>query len=321
MNKKGFTLVELLAIFVILSIISIFTVTSISNLTNNDRNNEDLYDTIYMAAETYIYSNYDDYSELDSIGSTSLVRILDLINGEYLKNEIINPKDNEKFDSGDYIKVTRNEDKTLSFEIVDSFPTMIKLVNTDNNVNNTLEFASVLFDSFGGKYECYNQVGKLNNLTFNSLAIGKNQVSCSSIANNGTTATLTESIDINGYFDYTNLIAAEGAYVENNVIMVPTGGVVSGPNYDILAGCYFIEITGSNFSSNDVLYSYEDINGVLTYNTLLSSSILNDKIIYYVNLNQNQVTNGIEFYYKNNDNVTALIKDIKVTKIDSCPVE
>lgn len=117
MNKKGFTMVELLAIMVILVIISAVAVPSVINITKKTENNDQLYDTIYMAAETYVYNNYDDFSSLNSIGGTAQVSVIDLINNNYLKNSIKNPEDNKKFTSDDYILVTRNENMTLSFEI------------------------------------------------------------------------------------------------------------------------------------------------------------------------------------------------------------
>lgn len=117
MNKKGFTMIELLAIMVILVIISLFSVPVIINITKNTESNPDVYETIYMATETYIYNNYDKYKELDTRGNTAKVNVIDLINSGYLKNNIINPKDNEKFTSDDYILVTRNNNMTLSFEI------------------------------------------------------------------------------------------------------------------------------------------------------------------------------------------------------------
>lgn len=117
MNKKGFTMVELLAIVVILVIISVVAVPSVINITRKTESNEQLYNTIYMAAETYVYNNYDNFSSLDSIGGMAQISVIDLINNEYLKNSIKNPKDNKKFSSDDYILITRNEDMTLSFEI------------------------------------------------------------------------------------------------------------------------------------------------------------------------------------------------------------
>jgi type IV pilus assembly protein PilA len=137
MNKKGFTLIELLAVMAILVIISLVAVPNIINLTKNTKDNYNLLDTIYMAAETYIYNNYNEYNTLDEVESTVLVSVTDLINNGYLKTSIINPTTGEKFTSNDYINVTRNENMTLSFEIIeykdDIAPTVV--FETNGNVD------------------------------------------------------------------------------------------------------------------------------------------------------------------------------------------
>lgn len=117
MNKKGFTMVELLAVMAILVLIALFAVPSIISITKQSESNDDLYDTIYMAAETYIYNNYDNYKVLDEKGHQVEISVMDLINNEYLKSNIKNPLTNEKFTSNDYIIATRDNDMTLSFEI------------------------------------------------------------------------------------------------------------------------------------------------------------------------------------------------------------
>ena len=117
MNKKGFTLIELLAILIILGAISIVSVVAITNINKQTKNNSNLYDIIYMACENYIYNNYENFRELDEKGSTSKVNVMDLINNDYLKSNITNPVDNEKFTSDDYIIVTRNDNMTFSFMI------------------------------------------------------------------------------------------------------------------------------------------------------------------------------------------------------------
>lgn len=112
MNNKGFTMVELLAVMLILVIISLVAFPSVLNITKNVKNNDNLYKTIYMAAETYIY-NENKIIDDDEF----YVNIIDLINNEYLKNNITNPENGEKFASDDYVVVTKKDDMTLSFKI------------------------------------------------------------------------------------------------------------------------------------------------------------------------------------------------------------
>lgn len=111
MNKKGFTMVELLAIMVILAIVLSISIPSIISISKKTESNDDVIQTIYMATESYIYNNYDDFRILDNPGSSTQINAMDLINGNYLKSDIINPRTNKKFTSNDYILVTRGEEK------------------------------------------------------------------------------------------------------------------------------------------------------------------------------------------------------------------
>lgn len=115
--KKGFTLIELLAVLIILSIISLIVFPTIISLNKNDMNNEELYNTIYMACESYVMSNYVNYSTLDNVGSSAKVSILTLINDNYLKQDITNPKTNSSFTQDDYVIITRNKDMTFSYKL------------------------------------------------------------------------------------------------------------------------------------------------------------------------------------------------------------
>jgi len=119
MNKKGFTLIELLAVLVIIAGISLVSVSSMINMSKKNEEKTEVYDTIYMATEAYIYNNYSDYEVLDSKGAVVLVSVIDLMNDNYLNNNLKNPKDDSKFTTLDYVQVTRNDDMTLSFVLLD----------------------------------------------------------------------------------------------------------------------------------------------------------------------------------------------------------
>ena len=97
MNKKGFTLVELLATIVLLSIISVISYVSISsvikkNKVNNCRN---LIKSIEGASREYVSDNRYNFTNRDD----KVITAEDLFRGNYLKNEIMDPFTNEKVNS------------------------------------------------------------------------------------------------------------------------------------------------------------------------------------------------------------------------------
>lgn len=97
MNKRGFTLVELLATIVLLSIISVISYVSISsvikkNKVNNCRN---LIKSIEGASREYVSDNRYNYTNRDY----KVITAEDLFRGNYLKNEIMDPFTNEKVNS------------------------------------------------------------------------------------------------------------------------------------------------------------------------------------------------------------------------------
>lgn len=97
MNKRGFTLVELLATIVLLSIISVISYVSISsvikkNKVNNCRN---LIKSIEGASREYISDNRYNFTNRDD----KVITAEDLFRGNYLKNEIMDPFTNEKVNS------------------------------------------------------------------------------------------------------------------------------------------------------------------------------------------------------------------------------
>lgn len=97
MNKRGFTLVELLATIVLLSIISVISYVSISsvikkNKVNNCRN---LIKSIEGASKEYVSDNRYNFTNRDD----KVITAEDLFRGNYLKNEIMDPFTNEKVNS------------------------------------------------------------------------------------------------------------------------------------------------------------------------------------------------------------------------------
>lgn len=92
LNKKGFTMIELLGAIVILGILSVLAITSISRLLNKAKNTQDdqQESILVTAAESYMQANRDRLPK--SIGETVTVTAQTLKNKHYLKSDINNSK-------------------------------------------------------------------------------------------------------------------------------------------------------------------------------------------------------------------------------------
>ena len=127
--KKGFTMIELIGVIVIMTLILLIAVPTINNVikSSKEEKNQKSLKSIYMAAETYLLSNYEQYRSLDIVGNSDYIYVMDLINEQYIDINDINPVDNETFDNKDVVKVTRNEDNTFNYELI-SLKTLIEIL-------------------------------------------------------------------------------------------------------------------------------------------------------------------------------------------------
>lgn len=117
MKKNGFTLIELIGIITLIAIIGLIALPSIVNVTrqSDERNKKEDLNSIYIATENYVMSNFDEFPNLTTSGNYEYIKVLTLVNEEYIKNDMMNPNTNENFTGKDVVKVTRNEDNTYSY--------------------------------------------------------------------------------------------------------------------------------------------------------------------------------------------------------------
>ena len=91
MNKKGFTLVEILAIIVLLAIVATITTSFITNIIRNTKK-EAFKDSVYAAINSYInnesYQSFNDMGEID-------VRLLPLDNNPFMGGKVKRNSNNE----------------------------------------------------------------------------------------------------------------------------------------------------------------------------------------------------------------------------------
>lgn len=105
MNKKGFTLVELLAVVIILALLALLTSTAVTKLVKDSK--EDLYNTqialIKSAAESW---GADNLLDLPDSGECSYLTLADLKGYGLIDSDITDPRNNEPFSDDLKIKIT-----------------------------------------------------------------------------------------------------------------------------------------------------------------------------------------------------------------------
>lgn len=117
MNKKGFTLVELIAIILVLSIILTVIFISLTNSIENTKESEykNFIFNLEMAAETYVNlpGIYKVIDEKIKNGETVIISISDLIGAGIIDEVPINPKTEQEFRN--YIVINKNSNNEFIF--------------------------------------------------------------------------------------------------------------------------------------------------------------------------------------------------------------
>lgn len=110
--KKGFTLIELIAVITFITLIILVSTPLILNQISTSRETkfEVFQSDLCLAAEAYL--THDDTNEdfNDPIDEPKRVTMSELITGGYLKSSTINPRTNQKVNATDYVLVTINDD-------------------------------------------------------------------------------------------------------------------------------------------------------------------------------------------------------------------
>lgn len=152
--KKGFTLIELLEIIVILGLIVAFTVPSLINLKKNEEQKE--YDNflknVSLAAETFYQTNtkmcdFDNYTYC-------YINVSDLIENDYLRNDLINPKNKNVISHLDTVILEKNEDNTIKYyySSMNEYVQNNLLVHYDaiRNTNNGHDYLTTTWEDISG---------------------------------------------------------------------------------------------------------------------------------------------------------------------------
>lgn len=110
MNKKGFTLVELLAVIVILTALALITTTSITKILKDSK--EDLYNTQIIALKSTVENwGSDNLDKLPEVDTCSYLTLKDLKEEGLMNYSIKDPRTNEEFPEDFKFKITTKLNK------------------------------------------------------------------------------------------------------------------------------------------------------------------------------------------------------------------
>lgn len=115
MKKNGFTLVELIGVLVILGLIATFSVPALTKTMkdSSEKQYNEYLKNITLAAENYFHSETD-----GTLNGKYFIKIKTLYDSGYLKKEK-NPKTNEDTNENATVMISKNEDGTEKYELLE----------------------------------------------------------------------------------------------------------------------------------------------------------------------------------------------------------
>ena len=138
MNKKGFTLIELIATIVIMALILIMVMPSIRALVNNNRDKSYEYygDSLKEAAEIFVGREGEDITNLGTLDFTGCV---DINYNDLISTDLISPYQEENIDcSNATIRYTKERNKeSYSINLTCRDTTTNEVVYSINEIPNT----------------------------------------------------------------------------------------------------------------------------------------------------------------------------------------
>ncbi len=126
MNKKGFTLIEMLITIAILAVLSLIAIPTVNSLIKRQQDNaiKEIIESVETSALNYVKENKWDLTWIKCSNTTDTdsedITIKELVETDYLSQIPKNPKDQKEFDlenNNYYVKVTYNcQSKTFTVD-------------------------------------------------------------------------------------------------------------------------------------------------------------------------------------------------------------
>lgn len=117
-NKKGFTLVEIIAVIALIAVIVGIFIVNLVGKNDPKENNKDTVKQILSAADAYVSANKSEIEKLYEGYNFVDITIGDLKNNGLLSEDIINKETNEKYKDDVVVRVTLNDaTKATEFEL------------------------------------------------------------------------------------------------------------------------------------------------------------------------------------------------------------
>ena len=116
--KKGFTLVELIAIIIIFAIISALAFASFTKMMKNTKTDEleNYKEQLINSTTIYVEMNLSSFPELNVAGGTVIVTANELIDEGYISSDIKEPETCSI--AATSIKISKEADNTISYNVV-----------------------------------------------------------------------------------------------------------------------------------------------------------------------------------------------------------
>lgn len=107
--KKGFTLIEMIAVVGIIAIMSILVMPAIINQVGEKKDDisKTTYDIIYTAADLYLNNNVSTYPK--QTNAEYCIKLEDIVNSGYLKKPLKDVTTGKLLDTSRFLKVEVNE--------------------------------------------------------------------------------------------------------------------------------------------------------------------------------------------------------------------
>lgn len=119
MNKKGLTLVELLAVIGILSILVVVVIVNVANYVGqaNDTSFETLVRSIEESTELYLADHSQEYPQLEEVGSVFQIDLNVLVVDNYIRSKLIDERTGEIIPLDTKIAITVIDSDSIDVEL------------------------------------------------------------------------------------------------------------------------------------------------------------------------------------------------------------